>query len=176
MDAYKFPLIDVVKYCKGHYARTGSIWYDMALCLWKNGQGYGPFHSYTEKSKYTPQEECFKERINITEIICDKIRKLQIANHRLQDVFRNISPQECWKVGYHVKGAWSIIRKPDTELPEYEYWEAVLRAHLSILSMTTAPELGYEDWKEFKGCNIPELRIPVKRKKRKSVTQQQQIS
>lgn len=149
INEYKFPLIDVVLYTKNHYKRSDSIWYDMAQCLWKDGQGFGPFHSYTENEKRTPQEECFYNRIGICNIICTRVRKLlKNKQWRIDQLFETISPQECWKVGYYTKDNSSVCW-PAEKLPEYEYWEAVLRAHLSILSQMTAEELGYYDWSQF---------------------------
>lgn len=157
INEYKFPLLDVVKYAKGHYNRTDSIWYDMALCLWDNGQGYGPYFGYSEHSTRTPQEECFRERANICENIIGKIRPLLVGKeYRLNELTRHTSPQESWKVGYYTKQSQYPFRD-DQELPDWEYWEAVLRAHLSELCHMAYYELGYENWDEFNGRTIPEL-------------------
>jgi hypothetical protein len=154
-EQYKFPLIDVVLYAKGHYKRTNSIWYDMALCLWKNGEGFGPF-CYSDCINKTPQQECYDSRIGICEIVCSRIRKLLVNKpYAVEQLFKHISPQESWKVGYYTKQSEYPFRV-SKEFPEWEYWEAVLRAHLSTLAYMSVTDLGYEDWKVFK-CTIAEL-------------------
>lgn len=156
-EKYQFPLIDVVLYTKGHYKRTGSIWYDMALCLWRNGEGYGPFYGYSEYTKLTPQEECYRERAGICDIIRSRVRKLIINQpFREEQIVHHISPEESWKVGYYTKSSQIPIYNKTQDLPEWEYWEAVLRAHLSELCHMTCHELGYDNWDNFV-CTIPEL-------------------
>lgn len=160
ISEYKFPLIGVVKYAKNHLRRSDSIWYDVACCLWDNGQGYGPYHSYSDSSDLTPQQECYNERKTICLLIITKIQKL-MANKlfRMEEVIENASPENSWKVGYYTKQ--SHIFNQGT-LPEWEYWEAVLRAHLSILAYSTYYELGYENWDEFTAYEVPELTKDVK--------------
>lgn len=71
-------------------------------------------------------------------------------------MFTHISPHESWKIGYYTKeNGYNPTLKNET-LPEWEYWEAVLRTHLSELCHMTATELGYDNWDVFK-YNIPEL-------------------
>lgn len=155
-EKYQFPLIDVVLYAKGHYKRTGSIWYDMALCLWRNGQGFGPFYRYREDKTETPQEQCYDERNSICQIICSRIRKvIGDQPHKIDEIFRNTSPQESSRVGYYTKQSFFPF-KNNTGLSDWEYWEAVLRAHLSELCHMTCHELGYDNWDNFV-CTIPEL-------------------
>lgn len=161
INEYKFPLLSVIKYAKGWFKRSDSIWYDMALCLWDNGHGYGPYFGYNESSKKTPQEECFRERMNICENIICKLRpSLVNKQFRLSEITKHISPQESWKVGYYTMQSDSIWGNKNG-YPEWEYWEAVLRAHLSEICIMTCNELGYtneELHNLLEGINIPELK------------------
>ena len=152
-----FKLINVAKYSKSHYSRTDSIWYDLALCL--HADGYGPFFGYSHDSKRTPQEECFSERKGITSLIASRIRNntnIFTNDNRVSELISNISPDDCFRCGYYTKGHRFVSSK-DEDLPDYDYWEAVVRAHLSELSNTTCDQLGYDNWDLFQKNNIPEL-------------------
>ena len=151
-----FTLINVVKYAKGHYLRTNCIWFDLALCL--HADGYGPFCRYSEDIKLTPQEECCQSKRNISELILSRLRPYLNSN-RIVEITRNASPEECWKVGFDCKGKgtmWDADANKD--LPEYDYWEALVRAHLSELVSYTYDELGYENWDMFNLNSVPELK------------------
>lgn len=154
IQPYKFPLIGVVKYAKNHLKRTDSIWYDMACCVWNDGQGYGPFYSYTEDDEYTPQQRCYWERKNICLLIITKIEKVIRNEHIKQQIIEHTAPENGWKIGYSTRGNSPWIKEP---LPQWEYWEAVLRAHLSVLAHCTYGDLGYENWDEFHAYIVPEL-------------------
>lgn len=151
-----FKLINIAKYAKNHYNRTDSIWYDLALCL--QADNYGPFFGYTNEER-TPQEECYRSPRDITELIVHRVEPL-LSNrpHSRAELLRTISPQDCWKVGYEVKSHWDNDDKSQDELPNYDYWEAVVRAYTSQLSMMTHDELGYSDWSEFEKANVPQLK------------------
>lgn len=143
-NSYQFPLFDVVLYAKGHYKRTDSIWYDMALCLWKNGEGFGPYFD-EENTKLTVQEQCFKQRESIATVIWGRIRKL-LQPYRIDALFETMSPDYSWKCGYYTKNSPYFRVK---ENPEWEYWESMLRVHLSELHMMSSEELGYDNWDLF---------------------------
>ncbi len=124
----------------------------MALCL--QADDYGPFFGYSEGRK-TPQEECIASRKDIALLVVKKVSKV-MPQYRIETLFEDMSPTQSFRIGYQTKQSW--LSKNEPELPEWEYWEAVLRVHLSALSDTTADDLGYENWSLFEGDNIPELK------------------
>ncbi len=152
---FQFPLINVTKYAKSHYKKSGHFWYDIALCL--HADSYGHFFGYDSYSKKTPQEESYRQRMTMSQLIIGKM--LPIFNtYRIEETIKTASPQECYVTGCRFKGGRFNSPEEDKTLPEYEYWEAMLRAYLSVLSQTTAQELGYDNWEPFNEDNIPELK------------------
>ncbi len=149
---YKFPFIHVCKYAKNHYQPTDSIWYDIGLCLLKDAgiQVFG----YNENK--TPQEECFYERRHIVNIIIKRILPL-IKEFRGEELLKHASPEDCWKIGYYTKGNTIHKRANEQLLPEYDYWEAILRAYLAELRFLTYTDLGYDNINFLDVEKIPEL-------------------
>ena len=160
MEKKPFPLVNIAKYSKNHYQYTGNIWYDLALCL--QADDYGPYFGHSHKPGITPQEECFNHRKIIAELIVSKLQPY-IPQHRQTDLLGDISPQDCWRVGYYTN-LYPYSPTVQKISPEYEYWQAVVRAHLSIIALTSYEELGYDNWDKLEECNIPELQKTTEQK------------
>ena len=154
MDPIK--IINVVKYAKNHYQRTDNIWYDLALCL--QADGYGPFFGWSNNPNKSPQEECFNNRRQLTMLIIDKLMPY-IKSFRFREIITNTSPNDSWRVGYHTKSSGSFwANKKIDQLPDYDYWQALVMAYLSEMTFTCCEDLGHFSWNLFNGCNIPELK------------------
>lgn len=128
----KFKLLHVALYAKYWYQR-GDIFEDLKRCLEKDG--------------YTPweKEDIVRLIVNYTQPFVTN--RFELLNH--------ISPKECWKVGYYTKNnVWVRTKNENETYPEYDYWTAVLYAHLSVLSILngeyfeTLCDMNGEKWQE----------------------------
>lgn len=138
MSNKSFPLLNVMLYAKGHYFRKGNIWDNLAKCL--------------EADQYGPYDEPYRERNTITELIVAKIRPF-LKEYMISDLLSNCSPEYCWRVGYYtIDHKWAL--KNGERVPTYNYWEAVVRAHLSCMVSMSKEDLGIESWPD---PQIPEL-------------------
>ena len=160
MEKKPFPLVNIAKYSKNHYQYTGNIWYDLALCL--QADDYGPFFGYSHNPDKTPQQECYDRRKNIANLIMTKIDPY-MPEYSRRDLMSNISPDECWRIGYYTDG-WRDLTIDNEPLPAYDYWEAVARAYISSIKMLNFEELGYDNWDKLEECNIPELQKTTEQK------------
>lgn len=144
-----FPLINVIKYAKGHYKRTGDYWLDIARCL--HADGYDKFWGL---AYMTPEAECFYQRNHLVNIIVNKLRPY-IKDFRLEQIINHASPNFCWQINYYCKGNSMQLEK---DLPDYDYWKAILMAYLSEAIDMVCEDLGYANWDLFTKDNIPELK------------------
>lgn len=147
----KFPFVYVALYAKKWYERSDNIFKDLAVCLGKDYEIYSD----------------------------DDIARLIVSNtlpfvHDSFDLIRNISPQECWKCGYYTKDHTWI--KDHEKLPSYDYWTAVVIAHLSIISVlekskikglsldTSLSPSGEEGWQRVTRKIAREINLPLRKK------------
>lgn len=128
-----FPLLNIMLYAKGHYNRDGNIWDNLAKCL--------------EADQYGPYEDPYNERNTLTELIVAKIRPF-LKEYMINDLLSHCSPYGCWKVGYYTTDApWKPMKDAEVREP-YDYWEAVVRAHLSCIVSMSKEDLGIDEWPE----------------------------
>lgn len=141
-------LKNVVLYCKGHYQRSGDVWADLKKCL--------------EADDYAPETNS-----DVLGIMGARAAKLVLSQYSspetaLIEMLSDIAPWNTWKVGYYHKDSpkfiWANVDSKIEELPEYDYREAVLRAYMSRVSMSTREDL---EWSE---APIPDPNVlPLKR-------------
>ena len=112
MKTKLFPLTNVVLYAKGWYKTTDNIWEDLKKIL--------------ELDDYTP----FSNN-DVYSILISSFEKFDTQASNLREVLIGITPSECWKAGYYVKGH-NWIKDEDT-LPEYDMPTAVIYYILSSL-------------------------------------------
>lgn len=109
----KFRLTNVVLYAKGWYLITDNIWDDLKKIL--ELDGYTP---YTNSDVYS--------------ILLSAVQESKIYRWaELKEVMIGIHPNECWKVGYYIKGN-NWIKNSDN-LPEYDMPTAFIKYVLSNL-------------------------------------------
>ena len=102
----KTPLNHFILYCKGWYEITDNRFEDLKKILQLDG-----FTPFTES--------------DVLSIILNRYEKDFKDNLRLGDFITNLHPKNTWKVGYDTKGNHDWI-KDDENLPEYDYYTAVL--------------------------------------------------
>lgn len=119
-----FILHHVALYAKLHYERSENIWEDIKACL--------------RADDFEP-----RTKGDVLDIIVRRVAKLHETKdieHYTLRLIDDISPSGCWRRGYYTND-YPFKMKGDI-LPEYDYYEAVLRTHLSILMGMTIDQLG----------------------------------
>lgn len=122
----KFTLFQTALYAKGWYKRyqnNRTIWDDLKIILTMDGYS-GEYMSNTD----------------IVSVMLNQCQRLNMRAFKDLSVFANgISKSYCWKHGYFTNG-W-IFQKKGEELPEYDYYEAIIRYCLSNLVSADSKEL-----------------------------------
>ena len=110
-----FKLNHVAIYAKHHYERT-NLWEDLRKCLTADG--------------YSGE---WMDKMDVMRVISLHVELLPKKgnSHELTDLLDNISPINCWRIGYYTKDF--TFQKKGEVLPEYDYYEAVVRYYLSRL-------------------------------------------
>jgi len=112
MKTKVFPLTNLVLYAKGWYKITDNVWDDLLKIL--------------KLDDYVPNDKS-----DILSIVINAFEKFDIQSSNLREVLFGISPTECWKVGYYVKGHKWV--KDADKLPEYDLHTAIIYYVLSHL-------------------------------------------
>ena len=97
----------------------------------------------------------------ITSIITENIYDF-IKEEDKRSMIYKVSPIGCRDFGLITKEnkQWFDL---DSEVREYDYYEALVRFYLHILMKATHDELGCENWDKFEPQNIVELENKRKR-------------
>ena len=136
-----FKLLHVAKYAKKHYLRTDDIWADLKLCL--------------RADDYTPDDNN-----DILGIISTNMYPLLIRDeHTIAEFIKYCAPDRTWEIGYYTKQSQEPVLRKGLEkenLPDYDYWTAVLYSYMLILRFSGKETFGVDKMPE--SC-IPELRI-----------------
>ena len=117
----KFTLYHVTLYAKGWYKRENkkTIWEDLQVML--------------SLDNYSGE---LMDKGDIVALILNHCSRLDTRPFKELTEFANgISPSYCWKYGYFTKGN-AIWRRDNEKLPDYDYYEAIVRYCLSNLSCT----------------------------------------
>lgn len=125
----KFKLYHVTLYSKGWYKRENNktIWEDLRVIL--SLDGYCGEHM---------------EKGDIVGNILNHCQRLDIRAFKELSTFADgISKSYCWKYGYYTSDHNWAKKKGET-LPEYDYYEAIVRYCLSNLMSTKTSELGID--------------------------------
>jgi hypothetical protein len=116
-----FPLSNLVLYAKDWYKKSDNVWDDLKKIL--------------ELDDYTPFTNG-----DVYRIITGQFSKFDVQQSELTEVLFGIHPNECWKVGYYVKGCNWVNNSE--QLPEYDMPTAFIHYVLSTLRF-----LDNEQWK-----------------------------
>lgn len=121
----KFSLLHLALYSKNWYKKCNkqSIWDDLKVILTLDGYG-GEYFTNGD----------------ITRVILTQCQHIEMnAFKSMYDFAIGVSKDDCWKYGYYTKGN-TYNNKKDSELPEYDYNEAIVRYCISNLMMTELSE------------------------------------
>ena len=122
----KFTLFQTALYAKGWYKRyqkKRTIWDDLKIILTMDG--------------YSGE---YMDKTDIVSVVLNQCQRLNTPAFKDLTMFANgISRAYCWKHGYFTKD-W-MFQKRGEELPEYDYYEAIIRYCLSNLVMAETKEL-----------------------------------
>jgi len=128
----KFNLPNLALYSKGWYQKENkqTIWEDLKIILTIDGF----MGEHMDKS-------------DIVHIILNNCQRINSSAFSLINYTNGITPDNCWKTGYYTKGCAWLSLKEDKEgkaelLPEYDFYEAVIRYCLSNIRFTPNDELG----------------------------------
>jgi hypothetical protein len=133
----KFSLQHTVLYSKGWYksynikGKRKTIWDDLEILL--EADGYiGTFNGDSDKQKQN----------RITYLLVEQLDRIPKTEHvgTLTDFYESIKEYNCWKYGYYTKT--NSNKNNTSELPDYDYNEAVVRYCLSFFC-----NLKTEQWK-----------------------------
>lgn len=115
-----FSLFHTALYAKGWYKREDNktIWEDLKVILSLDD------YNGDYMTKY--------DIVNVVLYQCQRIKEKR-AFTDLCEFANGISKDYCWKHGYITKGNATWFRDEET-LPEYDYYEAIIRYCLSNLS------------------------------------------
>lgn len=126
----EFKLDHTALYAKGWYEKNvdgRTLWQDLQITLGADGyNGEG------------------MEVRDIVTVILEACQEFKTRPFQLIPVLSNIAKGNCWKFGYRTKGnmpVW-LSDKEEMGLPEYDYWEAVVRYCLSEMARMNMDELG----------------------------------
>lgn len=114
------PDSDLLLYAKHHYERN-SLWDDLAKILSKR--------NYIEVY-YLSKRLIFENIIHIT------MKYVNMDGQRMADILIDIQPQNWWK--------WSDKQVVFPSVEEYDFYEAIVKKCLNILSVTKVYENGKE--------------------------------
>lgn len=112
----KFNILHFALYSKGWYKRNNkrTIWEDLQLIL--------TLDNYSGK---------YMEKGDIVGVILNQCQRLDMNAFKNLSTFADgISQSYCWKYGYYTKGNAIWIKEHET-LPEYDYYEAIVRYCMS---------------------------------------------
>jgi len=117
----KFTLYQLALYAKGWYKRENkrTIWQDLQVIMSLDGYSGEWMHHQ-----------------DIVSVMLDQCQRLEVRGFKDLALFANgISPTQCWKYGYYTTEAnWMV--KTHKDLPEYDYYEAIVRYCISTLVST----------------------------------------
>jgi hypothetical protein len=133
----KFPLKHLLLYSKGWYkkfnpnGKNKTIWDDMKAVF--TADGYDGEHM---------------TKVHIISVLLNRCQKLKdVRGFELLQFADGISDQNCWQVGYYVKGnKW----QPSDE--EYDYYTAILYYCLSVLRFIEPSNYDQLPMPDYKNC------------------------
>lgn len=114
----KFTLYHLCLYAKGWYKRENkkTIWEDLQVIM--------------SLDDYSGE---FMDKYDIVSVMLDHCQRLDVRGFKDLGLFANgIAPSQCWKYGYYTKDNASWV-KDSKDLPDYDYYEAIVRYCLSTL-------------------------------------------
>ena len=136
----EFKLNHTVLYAKKWYARNAdgrTIWQDLQKTISADG------YSGELMDKY-----------DIVTMILDECQNLGTRPFELLQFANGISKENCWRNGYAVYVGFGENTK---QLPEYDYWESIVRYCLCHLSITETSKLGIKLTRpDFEKCLPPQ--------------------
>lgn len=114
-------------YAKHWYKRTDIV-EDVKKCL--EADNYTPFTTF-----------------DVINILISNVSPILIKNHDItyytRELINSIDSKECWKCGYYTKDhSWIYTEKEKENLPDYNYYIAIIYYFLSALSCMDIKELG----------------------------------
>ena len=124
----KFKLYHTALYAKGWYKRyqkKRTIWDDLKIIMSLDGYS----GEYMSKG-------------DIVSVMLTQCQRLNMRAFKDLSMFADgISQSFCWRHGYYTKGCLWMVNPKNEELPEYDYYEAIVRYCLSHLVMAEHKEL-----------------------------------
>jgi hypothetical protein len=121
-------------YAKGHYKRNDVI-EDLRILV---AERCGQYNECSKEGRVSKNDVC----IVLTHIIRPYV--IKNSHYLFDELLNDISPENSWKVGYRNRqssypnliGDMRIV-----DLPEYDYWTALIYKSLSILRMLKLKEI-----------------------------------
>jgi|ERR1035437_2417260 hypothetical protein len=119
----KFTLFQTALYAKNWYKRyqnKNTIWDDLKVILTLDGYS----GEYMNKG-------------DIVNVILNQCQRLDVMAFKDLSMFANgISKDYCWRHGYYTNDHHWAKKNKEEQLPEYDYYEAIVRYCLSNLVST----------------------------------------
>jgi len=124
----KFTLYQTALYAKGWYKRyqiKRTLWDDLKIIM--TMEGYSG--EYMSKG-------------DIVSVMLNQCQRLNMRAFKDLSMFADgISKTYCWRYGYYTNGCPWMFNPNKEELPEYDYYEAIVRYCLSNLVSADTKEL-----------------------------------